>query len=167
MNIALVIFVSLPPLDRDGLKKDIVTPPHHKIHLDQEYPCPCHLHGKLQHIVLTEAFGCDRCHRLFVLQADGLTVEELAATYPYKRRYYWNGKRLKVLRSLPKDSFWASRHESWAIWMQTLGAIGLVLLLLQLYCRAILTSPLLNLVISIAIAIIVLIVITLWLFDQG
>jgi hypothetical protein len=152
-----------PPLTRD-----LVTPPHQqKIYLDQEYPCPCHLHGKLQQIILTEAFGCDRCHRIFVLQADGLTIEELAATFPYKRRYYWNGKRLQALRALPKSPFWSPRSDSWAIWMQSLGAIGLLLVIFQLYCRSIFTSPLLNLVISIAIAIIVLLVITLWLFDQG
>ena len=145
-----------------------MTPPHQqKIHLDREYPCPCHLHGKLQPIVLTEAFGCDRCHRIFVLQADGSTIEELAAIYPYKRRYYWNGKRLQILRSLPQVGFWSVRHDGWAIWTQSLGTIGLLLVLFQLYCRSIVTSPLLNLVISIAIAMIVLIVITLWLFDQG
>ena len=148
--------------------RDLVTPPHHqKIHLDQEYPCPCHLHGKLQPIILTEAFGCDRCHRIFALQEDSLAIEELAAIYPYKRRYYWNGKRLQVLRSLPQVSFWSGRGDNWVIWFQSLVAIGLLLVLFQLYCRSILTSPLLNLVISIAIAIIVLIVITLWLFDQG
>ena len=149
------------------ITRNLVTPPQQKIHLDREYPCPCYLHGQLQPIVLTEAFGCDRCHRLFVLQADGLTIEELATIYPYKRRYYWNGKRLQILRSLPKVRFWSARPDSLAIWIQSLGAIGLLLVIFQLYFRSIVTSPLLNLVISIAIAIIVLIVITLWLFDQG
>jgi hypothetical protein len=140
-----------------------------KIYLEQEYPCPCHPQGKLQQIVLTEAFGCNRCRRIFVLQPDGLTIEELAATYPYKRRYYWNGKRLQSLRSLPKGNFWAAirSRESCALWLQCLGVIALVLVIFQLYCRVTLTSPILNLVLSIAIAIVVLIVITLWLFDQG
>jgi hypothetical protein len=145
-----------------------VTPHHQqKIHLDREYPCPCHINGKLQQIVLTEAFGCDRCHRIFVLQEDGLTIEELAATYPYKRRYYWNGKRLQILRSLPTGTDWMLRGDSWALLLQCLGAIGLLVLTFQLYCRSTLTSPILNLVLSIGIAMIVLIVITLWLFDQG
>lgn len=147
----------------------MAPPQQQKIYLDQEYPCPCHPQGTLQQIVLTDAFGCNRCRRIFVLQADGLAIEELAATYPYKRRYYWNGKRFHSLRSLPKGNFWTvvGSRESCALWLQCLGVIALVLVVFQLYCRVTLTSPILNLVLSIAIAIVVLVVITLWLFDQG
>jgi hypothetical protein len=147
-----------------------VAPNHQqKIYLDQEYPCPCHLNGKLRQIVLTEAFGCDRCHRIFVLQTDGLAIEELAATYPYKRRYYWNGNRLQTLKTLPTGDFWTfiGSRTAWILWLQCLSAIGLLLVIFQLYYRATLTSPILNLVLSITIAIIVTIVITLWLFDRG
>jgi hypothetical protein len=152
--------------------KIILVPPHHhhhqKIYLDQEYPCPCHLHGKLQQMVLTEAFACDRCRRIFVMQADGLTIEELAATYPYKRRYYWNGKRFQVLRAWPKGTIWTffRSPDRLALWLQCLGMISLVMVLFQLYCRVTLTIPIFNLVLSMAIAIVVL-TITLWLFDQG
>ncbi|WP_373539622.1 hypothetical protein [Chamaesiphon sp.] len=143
--------------------------PHHqqKINLNQEYPCPCHLHGKLQEIVLTEAFGCNRCHRLFVLQEDGLAIEELAATYPYKRRYYWDGNRFRVLRSLPKSTVWAylGSPARWQ-WLQCLSAIGILWIGYQLYCRITLTNPISNLVLSMAIAIVVITVITFWLFDQ-
>ncbi len=145
--------------------------PHHqqKIYLDQEYPCPCHPKGKLQQIVLTEAFGCDRCHRIFVMQEDSLTIEELAATYPYKRRYYWNGQRFQTLRSLPNSTFWTlvRSRDSWALWLQCLGIIALVLLTLRLYFRVTVTSAVFNLILSMAIAIVVITVITLWLFDQG
>jgi hypothetical protein len=146
-----------------------VSPHHQKIYLDQEYPCPCHPNGKLQQIVLTEAFGCDRCHRIFVLQAEGLTIEELAATYPYKRRYYWNGQRLQIDRAKPSAALQRAicGRGSWALWLQFLGIIALVLVLFKLYSRSIVASPTVNLVLSIAIAIIILIVIMLWLFDQG
>jgi hypothetical protein len=139
-----------------------------KIHLDQEYPCPCHLNGKLQQMVLTEAFACNRCRRIFVLQEDGLTIEELAVTYPYKRRYYWDGTRFQVFRTLPKGAIWAffRSPERLSLWLQCLGVISLVMVLFQLYCRVILTIPIFNLVLSMAIAIVVL-TITLWLFDQG
>lgn len=142
---------------------------HQKIYLAQEYPCPCHLNGKLRPIVLTEAFGCDRCHRIFVLQADGLAIEELASIHPYKRRYYWNGNRFQTLRSLATADFWTfiGSQAARILWLQCLSAIGLLLIIFQIYYRTILTSSLLNLVISIAIAIIVLIVVTLWLFDRG
>jgi hypothetical protein len=149
----------------------LFVPPHHhqKIDLAQEYPCPCHLDGKLQQIVLTEAFGCDRCHRIFVMQADGLTIEELATTYPYKRRYYWNGKRLQILRSLPKIAVWpfTRQRDGWVIWLPFLSIIAVVAIGFQLYSRTTLTNPIFNLVLSMAIAIVVLTVITLWLFDQG
>jgi hypothetical protein len=146
----------------------VAPPQQQKIYLDREYPCPCHSQGKLQQIVLTDAFGCNRCRRIFVLQVDGLTVEELAATYPYKRRYYWNGKRMQSLRSLPTGNFWAAMSSrDCALWWQCLSVIALLLVVFQLYCRVTLTSPILNLVLSIAIAIVVLVVITLWLFDQG
>jgi hypothetical protein len=146
-----------------------VSPHHQKIFLDQEYPCPCHPNGKLQQIVLTEAFGCDRCHRIFVLHADGLTIEELAATYPYKRRYYWNGQRFHVDRSKPSAALQRAigGRSSLVLWLQLLGIIALVLVLFRLYSRSIVASPTVNLVLSIAIAIIVIIVIMLWLFDQG
>lgn len=144
-------------------------PLQQKIYLDQEYPCPCHLKGTLQQMVLTEAFACNRCRRIFVLQADSLTIEELAATYPYKRRYYWNGSRFKSCRSLPKGTFGRSSgaQNVWVIWLQSLGIITLLIVIFQIYCRVTLTSPILNLVLSIAIPIIVFIIITLWLFDQG
>jgi hypothetical protein len=120
-------------------------------------------------MVLTEAFACDRCRRIFVLQEDGLTIEELAATYPYKRRYYWNGSRFQSVRSMSNSTFgrFVSAQDRWAIWLQCLGIIALLLVIFQLYYRVTLTSPILNLVLSIAIPIIVLIVIMLWLFDQG
>jgi hypothetical protein len=111
------------------------------------------------------------------MQADNLTIEELAATYPYQRRYYWNGKRLQILKSLPNRTFlgfgrWRSRsagtpRASRSLWFPFLSVIALLLVTIRLYCRVTLTSPIFNLVLSMTIAIVILIVITLWLFDQG
>lgn len=102
------------------------------------------------------------------MQADGLAIEELAPTYPYKRRYYWDGTRLRVLRSLPNGRLWryVSSPEQWQIWLQYLSAIGLVSIGYQLYCRITLTNPISNLVLSIAIAIVVITVMMFWLSNQ-
>jgi hypothetical protein len=141
------------------------------IDLHQEYPCPCHVNGKLQQIVLTEALGCHRCQRIFVVQTDGCTIEELATTYPYKRRYAWNGTRWQMVRSFPGNNFWIFFHPwvNWLLWLQGLGLLILLLAVFRLYYRTIAASPILNLVLSMAIALFVfiIIVITLWLFNQG
>jgi hypothetical protein len=102
------------------------------------------------------------------MQADGLAIEELAPTYPYKRRYYWDGTRLRVLRAWPSNSLWAyiGSSERWQLWLQYLSAIGLVAIGYQLYCKITLTNPISNLVLSIAIAIVVTTVMMFWLFDQ-
>jgi hypothetical protein len=44
-------------------------------------------------IALTEALGCDRCQRIFVVDEKGQTIEELSTTYPYKRAWRWTGYR--------------------------------------------------------------------------
>jgi hypothetical protein len=162
----------------------IVPPPHHQeIYLDREYPCPCHLKGQLQQIVLTEAFGCVRCQKIFVLpsgepicQGSGYVIEELAAIYPYKRRYYWNGTRWQIFRQIRLSPwFWSllapSRSTiSWGSWILPLRCLGLIALLaigFRLYCRLVITCLSPDLGLLMAIAIVVLIFTMLWLFSQG
>lgn len=48
--------------------------------------------GEICPIALTEALGCDKCHHIFVVRADGYTLEQLSSTYPYKQVWYWTGK---------------------------------------------------------------------------
>lgn len=67
-----------------------------KIDLTLDYPCPCHRRGQLQPIALTEAFGCNRCQRIFVVQDGGYMIEELSTNYPYKRAWRWNGHQWNV-----------------------------------------------------------------------
>lgn len=62
-----------------------------KIDLTADYPCPCHRRGHLKPIALTEAFGCNRCQRIFVVQEGGYVIEELSTNYPYKRAWRWTG----------------------------------------------------------------------------
>jgi hypothetical protein len=84
-----------------------VLPDHQqKIDLHQEYPCPCHRQGRLQEITLTEAFGCDRCQKIFVLQEQGHRIEELSTIYPYKSCYFWDGRRWKSVKSSSRDLVW-------------------------------------------------------------
>jgi hypothetical protein len=62
-----------------------------KIDLTQEYPCPCRRRGRLTPIALTEAFGCNRCQQIFVVDESGHVLEQLSGTYPYKKAWRWNG----------------------------------------------------------------------------
>ena len=69
-----------------------------KIEFNQEYPCPCRRQaGNLVAITLTEAFGCDRCQQMFIIQNNGYTLEQLAVPYPYKQRWQWQGRRWQPL----------------------------------------------------------------------
>lgn len=63
-----------------------------KIDLNNEYPCPCRRKGKLLPIVLTDAFGCDRCQQIFEVKENSV-IEQLASNYPYKRAWRWSGSR--------------------------------------------------------------------------
>jgi hypothetical protein len=44
-------------------------------------------------ITLTEAFGCNRCQQIFVVEENGYAIEQLATSYPYKRSWRWMGHR--------------------------------------------------------------------------
>ncbi|GAB4301376.1 MAG: hypothetical protein Fur0025_41520 [Oscillatoriaceae cyanobacterium] len=56
-------------------------------------------------IVLTEAFGCNRCQQIFVVQQGGYVLDELATSYPYKRSWLWNGKHWRVSHPGPGPSY--------------------------------------------------------------
>jgi hypothetical protein len=70
----------------------------YKIDLNEEYPCPCGCKGSLKPIMLTEAFGCDRCQQIFVVLEDGQTLEQLASLNPQKKLWRWNGKKWVLIR---------------------------------------------------------------------
>ncbi|MEM9002672.1 MAG: hypothetical protein AAGE59_03995 [Cyanobacteria bacterium P01_F01_bin.86] len=70
-----------------------------KIDLQAEYPCPCHRNGKLSPIALTEAFGCYRCQRIFVVREDGYLLEQLSTHHPYKQVWYWTGQKWQSIHS--------------------------------------------------------------------
>jgi hypothetical protein len=72
----------------------------------------------LQNILLTEAFGCERCQRIFALDDSGRSIEELSAAYPYRCPYYWNGKRWRGATQRQKYDI------LWTIW----GIIPIVIL---------------------------------------
>jgi hypothetical protein len=69
-----------------------------KVDLNNDYPCPCRRKGRLLPITLTEAFGCDRCQQIFVLDENGQVIEQLSSSYPYKRAWRWTGYRWLPLR---------------------------------------------------------------------
>ena len=50
-------------------------------------------------IALTEAFGCNRCQQLFVVEDRGYVLEQLSTSYPYKRAWRWMGNRWVVAQS--------------------------------------------------------------------
>ncbi len=64
-----------------------------KIDLNTEYPCPCRRRGALVPITLTEAYGCNRCQQIFVVEESGYAIEQLSTSYPYKRAWRWTGHR--------------------------------------------------------------------------
>jgi hypothetical protein len=68
-----------------------VTQKPYKIDLNADYPCPCRRRGRLTPIALTDAFGCDRCQQIFVVQDNGYAIEQLSSHYPYKKAWRWNG----------------------------------------------------------------------------
>ncbi|MBW4577397.1 MAG: hypothetical protein KME08_19335 [Aphanothece sp. CMT-3BRIN-NPC111] len=82
-------------------------PPHkaQKIDLNTEYPCPCGRRGRLVPIALTEAFGCNRCQQIFVVQDNGYAIEQLSTTYPYKRSWRWMGNKWSTANTGIGDSY--------------------------------------------------------------
>ncbi|AFY76309.1 hypothetical protein Ple7327_0883 [Pleurocapsa sp. PCC 7327] len=64
-----------------------------KIDLSKEYPCPCRRRGRLLPILLTDAFGCDRCQQIFVVDEKNQIIEQLSSNYPGKRAWRWTGYR--------------------------------------------------------------------------
>lgn len=69
----------------------------HKIELNIDYPCPCRRRGQLTPITLTEAFGCNRCQQIFVVEEGGYVIEQLSTSYPYKRSWRWTGHQWNVV----------------------------------------------------------------------
>lgn len=56
-------------------------------------------------IVLTDAFGCDRCQQIFVVRDDGYVLEQLSSHYPYKRAWRWTGQQWRLDRSAISTSY--------------------------------------------------------------
>jgi hypothetical protein len=76
-----------------------------KIDLNTEYPCPCGRRARLLPITLTEAFGCNRCQQIFVVEDDGYVIEQLSTSYPYKRAWRWMGSRWNTAHSGIRESY--------------------------------------------------------------
>ncbi len=94
----------------------VPVPKSVKIDLDAEYPCPCCRAGYLKPIMLTEAFGCDQCQKIFVVQDNNHELEQLSGAYPYKRSWCWNGRR------------WISTHSPLReVYLPVLGVMLLLL----------------------------------------
>jgi hypothetical protein len=47
--------------------------------------------------VLTEAFGCDRCKQIFVVDEKNQEIELVSSPSPAKRLWRWNGYRWRVV----------------------------------------------------------------------
>lgn len=99
-----------------------------KIDLNAEYPCPCRRRGNLLPIALTEAFGCDRCQQIFVVEENGYTIEQLSTSYPYKRAWRWTGHR------------WATAHSGLGESYLPI-ALGIILVLLIVWLPLALQAP--------------------------
>ncbi|MEM9276912.1 MAG: hypothetical protein AAGA80_28845, partial [Cyanobacteria bacterium P01_F01_bin.143] len=62
------------------------------------YPCPCCRKGSLNLILLTEALGCDRCQKIFVVKENYQIIEQLSS-FEQKKTWYWNGSSWSNLYS--------------------------------------------------------------------
>lgn len=76
-----------------------------KIDLNYDYPCPCRRRGKLVPITLTEAFGCDRCQQIFVVEENSNVLEQLSTTYPYKKAWRWTGSTWQIVHPKFRESY--------------------------------------------------------------
>jgi hypothetical protein len=76
-----------------------------KIDLSTEYPCPCRRRGALVPITLTEAFGCNRCQQIFVVEESGYVIEQLSTSYPYKKAWRWTGHRWNTANASLGESY--------------------------------------------------------------
>ncbi|MBD0362332.1 MAG: hypothetical protein ICV55_06085 [Coleofasciculus sp. C3-bin4] len=76
-----------------------------KIDLNTEYPCPCRRRGSLVPITLTEAFGCNRCQQIFVVEESGHVIEQLSTSYPYKKAWRWTGHRWTTAHTSIGESY--------------------------------------------------------------
>jgi hypothetical protein len=92
-------------ITRSSLQNLVQPQKPDKIDFNDDYPCPCRRRGKLVPITLTEAFGCDRCQQMFVVEDNGYVLEQLSTTYPYKRAWRWTGSSWQVVRPKLGESY--------------------------------------------------------------
>ena len=99
-----------------------------KLDLHSEYPCPCPKRGRLLPILLTEAFGCDRCQQIFAVEDNGQLLEQLSSSHAYRRAWRWTGHR------------WIAAHQGrTATYLPIL--MGILLVLLVVWLPVVLHSP--------------------------
>ena len=94
-----------PKIKNFSLGLPVQSQKSQKIELNQEYPCPCRRKGQLAPIALTEAFGCNRCQQIFVVDETGQVLEHLASSYPYKKAWRWNGHQWNVANPNFRDNY--------------------------------------------------------------
>lgn len=99
-----------------------------KIDLNNEYPCPCRRRGSLIPIALTDAFGCNRCQQIFVVEETGYVIEQLSTSYPYKKAYRWTGHR------------WSTANSSFGEYYLPI-AMGMIFVLLVVWLPIALRAP--------------------------
>lgn len=56
-------------------------------------------------ITLTEAFGCNRCQQIFVVEEGGYVLEQLSTTYPYRRAWRWTGHQWSIANAGLAESY--------------------------------------------------------------
>ncbi|MBD2744268.1 hypothetical protein [Coleofasciculus sp. FACHB-1120] len=100
-----------------------------KIDLNNDYPCPCRRRGRLIPITLTEAFGCDRCQQIFVVEENGFAIEQLSTSYPYKRSWRWTGHR------------WSTAHPGLGDSYLPVSLLIISVLLIAAFCLAQISLP--------------------------
>ena len=121
------------------------------IETNREYPCPCRRKGKLLPIVLTEALGCELCQNIFVLSPQAKSIEQLNISYPYKKVWYWTGRK------------WITKGKPWQENYFLLTTIGFLFSLLICVSLFVALKVGINLISAIMVGlIIILLFVCLW-----
>jgi hypothetical protein len=93
----------------------------------------------LKPITLTDAFGCDRCPLMFVIEDSGHSLVQLGGIDPYRRAWQWNGAKWQASHDM-KAKFQAEVLPTQLLIVSV--TLMMLLLLLSLNMKLALVLPL-------------------------
>ncbi|MDB9529392.1 hypothetical protein PN498_25600 [Oscillatoria sp. CS-180] len=73
------------------------------LNLSSSYPCPVCRQGKLEAIVLTDAFSCTFCRHILAANLEAQQVQIVDSTQPLT--WSWNGEQWRLVRGENAEGF--------------------------------------------------------------